>query len=133
MSPSHAQPPSRDPAAPRDPAVKRPEVHTHTPRPDELSRETFEFIAAIDEFKRRRMRSFLEDKEVLHVLHDLGYARALVEDEDDDDGLERELTDFAAERERYRREKGRLFPTWSEVFQLLLELGYARRDESSAA
>lgn len=124
MSPSQAQPPSRDPAA------KKPEVHTHTPRPDELSRETFEFIAAIDEFKRRRMRSFLEDKEILHVLHELGYARALLEDDDD---IARELIDFAAERERYRREKGRLFPTWSEVFQLLLELGYERRDESSAA
>ena len=116
-------------STPQDPAdADKPWVRTHTPRPDELSRETFEFIAAIDEFKRRRMRSFLEDKEVLTVLHDLGYARELV---DDAGALERELSDFAAERERYRKEKGRLFPTWSEVFQLLLELGYERDDESS--
>jgi hypothetical protein len=121
-------PPAQQPSP--GPSARKPEVHTHTPRPDEISRETFEFIAAIDEFKRRRMRSFLEDQEILTVLHELGYAREFLAEQDT---FERELADFAAERERYRREKGRIFPTWSEVFQLLLELGYERPDESSAA
>ncbi len=124
MSSSHAHPPSRDPE------TKKLQVHTHTPRPDELSRETFEFIAAVDEYKRRRMRSFLEDQEILAILHELGYARALAEV---GGAFERELADFAAERARYRREKGRLFPAWSEVFQLLLELGYERKEGESAA
>ena len=101
---------------------KKPSVRTHTPRPDELSHEVFEFISAIDDYKRRHMRSFLEDAEILEILLELGYCR---------DGREPAVTDkalaeFADVRERYRVEEGRLFPTWSEVFQLLSELGYAR-------
>ena len=48
---------------------EKPWVRTHTPRPDELSRETFEFIAAIDEYKRKHMRSFLSDKENPRLVH----------------------------------------------------------------
>jgi hypothetical protein len=112
-----------------EPKRKKPWVRTHTPRPDELSRETFEFIAAIDVYKRKHMRSFLSDREVLCVLHDLGYRH-------EDQGREpsqAELDDYAAARARYRKEQGRLFPTWSEVFKLLMELGYERQDPRSAA
>ena len=56
-----------------EPETKKIRVRTHTPRPDELTRETFEFITAVDEYKRRHMRSFLNDPEVLEILHDLGY------------------------------------------------------------
>jgi hypothetical protein len=108
---------------------QKPWVRTHTPRPDELSRETFEFIAAIDEYKRKHMRSFLSDREVLGVLHALGYGRRRAGGEPS----ETELADYAAARARYRAEHGRLFPTWSEVFQLLLDLGYERREPRSAA
>jgi len=109
----------------QDPAPrKKPVVRTHTPRPDELSRETFEFIAAVDEYKRRHMRSFLEDAEILEILFELGYRRA------GGDGVvtDAQLDDFAAARERYRVEEGRLFPTWSELFELLTSLGYARSE-----
>jgi len=124
MSPANPRP------APRDPQDdSKPWVRTHTPRPDELSRETFEFIAAIDEYKRKHMRSFLSDREVLSVLRSLGY--------DNEDAAsepsEADLAAYAAARTRYRAEHGRLFPTWSEVFQLLLELGYRRQDPRSAA
>ena len=56
-----------EPAQPSDDKKKRKKlkVRTHTPRPDELSRECFEFIAAVDHYKRSHMRSFLEDREVL--------------------------------------------------------------------
>jgi len=115
---------------PRDPADgAKPWVRTRTPRPDELSRETFEFIAAIDEYKRTHMRSFLSDREVLCVLYRLGYARGRQAAE----ATEAELAEYAQARARYRTEKGRLFPTWSEVFQLLLELGYQRQEPRSAA
>ncbi|MSR61905.1 MAG: hypothetical protein EXS08_05620 [Planctomycetes bacterium] len=122
-------PPKQRPTPPPRQDGDKPWVRTHTPRPDELSRETFEFIAAIDEYKRKHMRSFLSDREVLAVLRTLGYGRA-------DAGAEPsagELAEYADSRARYRTEHGRLFPTWSEVFQLLLDLGYQRREPRSAA
>jgi hypothetical protein len=115
--------------APRPEGEDKPWVRTHTPRPDELSRETFEFIAAIDDYKRRHMRSFLTDAEVLGVLHALGYGRPTSVGA----ASPAELEEYAAARARYRAEHGRLFPTWSEVFQLLLDLGYQRQEPRSAA
>ena len=112
-----------------EPDESKPWVRTHTPRPDELSRETFEFISAIDEYKRKHMRSFLSDREVLGVLRMLGYGRSGGSGEPS----EGELAQFASARARYRAEHGRLFPTWSEVFQLLVELGYERDEPRSAA
>ena len=120
-------PPPKEPSQPS--GKKKPKVRTHTPRPDELSRECFEFIAAVDEYKRRRMRSFLEDREVLEILFDLGYARDGYDPAPSDDQLE----DYAEARQRYRVEHGRLFPTWSEVFELFMELGYRREERDSAA
>lgn len=125
---------SPDPTLPDDRIPSKTVVRTRTPRPDELTRETFEFIAAIDEYKRRHMRSFLNDEEVLEVLFSLGYA--LAEDATDADGprvTEDRLRDFSDARLRYRAEHGRLFPTWSEVFELLRELGYERVDEADEA
>jgi len=115
--------------APGPGGADKPWVRTHTPRPDELSRETFEFIAAIDDYKRKHMRSFLSDAEVLSVLRGLGYGRSSSSREPS----EAELAEYAAARARYRAEHGRLFPTWSEVFQLLLDLGYQRQEPRSAA
>jgi len=112
-----------------DSGEDKPWVRTHTPRPDELSRESFEFISAIDEYKRRHLRSFLSDREVLGVLHALGYQRGTAGHEPSD----ADLADYAASRQRYRAQRGRLFPTWSEVFQLLVELGYSRAEPRDAA
>ncbi len=114
-----------------DVEAKKQLVRTHTPRPDELSHETFEFISAVDQYKRRHLRSFLDDEEILAILHELGYRResatgAQVQ-------LAEELADLASARLHYRVEKGRLFPTWSEVFELLLALGYHREERPSAA
>lgn len=109
---------------------KKPVVRTRTPRPDELTRETFEFIAAIDDYKRRHMRSFLDDREVLEVLFDLGYRDAAQGEVRD--ASEGQLEAFSAERYRYRMEKGRLFPTWSEVLDLLLGLGWKRSTDRAA-
>jgi hypothetical protein len=122
--------PPKQRATPPDPEDgSKPWVRTHTPRPDELSRETFEFIAAIDDYKRKHMRSFLSDREVLSVMRTLGYGRRSSGAEPS----ETELSEYAASRARYRAEQGRLFPTWSEVFELLLELGYQREEPRSAA
>lgn len=118
---------SSTPPDPRD--DKKPWIRTHTPRPDELSRETFEFIAAIDGYKRKHLRSFLSDREVLTVLAQLGYGRSGPSSEAEED----DLADYAQARARYRTERGRLFPTWSEVFQLLLDLGFERQEPRSAA
>ena len=121
--------PKSRPTPPESDDEEKPWVRTHTPRPDELSRETFEFISAIDEYKRRHLRSFLSDREVLGVLLALGYERgAGAADPSDAD-----LAEYAAARQRYRAQRGRLFPTWSEVFQLLVELGYRRKEPRDAA
>jgi hypothetical protein len=104
-------------------------VKTRTPRPDELSRDAFQFIAAIDEYKRKNLRSFLDDMQVLGVARDLGWQPG--------DAKRRsakptkaEVERYAAAREAYRQQHGRLFPTWSEVFEILLDLGY-RRDQAA--
>ena len=107
---------------------EKPWVRTHTPRPDELSRESFEFIAAIDHYKRKYMRSFLSDREVLEILAGLGYSRGRRGEPSATD-----LTEYAEARARYRKEHGRLFPTWSEIFDLLIELGYRRDGRGRAA
>ena len=104
---------------------------THTPRPDALSCETFEFISAVDEYKRRHMRSFLNDEEVIDILLSLGYALESARELPDSVTAE-EIEAFITAREKYRTEEGRLFPTWSEVFQLLIDLGYQRREGSAA-
>ena len=107
-------------------------VRTHTPRPDELTRETFEFITAVDDYKRRNMRSFLNDSEVLEILFDLGY-RLPGRSDLGREPAEEQLKAYAAARQRYRVEQGRLFPAWSEVFELLHGLGYQRGEERDAA
>ena len=116
-------PPPRD-----EPDEEKPWIRTHTPRPDELSRESFEFIAAIDHYKRKYMRSFLSDREVLEIVYGLGYSCG---SRTEPSALD--LTEYAEARARYRKERGRLFPTWSEIFELLLELGYRRDGRDRAA
>ena len=118
---------SSDPSR-EQPKRKKAKVRTHTPRPDELSKETFEFIAAVDDYKRRNMRSFLEDAEVLEIVLELGYRRG---EEAPEEVTDEQLDAFAEARERYRVEEGRLFPTWSELFDLLTKLGYERSSEAA--
>ena len=101
---------------------KKRNVRTHTPRPDELSSETLQFITAVDQYKRSNMRSFLEDCEVIEIILALGY-RLIAEVEE---VTEEQLSAYAEARQRYRDEEGRLFPTWSEVFKILSKLGYER-------
>ena len=106
-------------------------VKTRTPRPDELSRETFEFITAVDDYKRRHMRSFLDDLEILNILYSLGYEHPRFE-HDQGAPEEDELDLFQSARKRYRDEAGRLFPSWSELFAILTELGYVREDDGGS-
>lgn len=103
-------------------------VKTRTPRPDELSRDAFQFIAAIDDYKRRHMRSFLDDEQVLTVAHELGWYPARARR---GRPTKAEVVAYAKARDAYRKEHGRLFPSWSEVFELLLGLGYENRDRAA--
>lgn len=98
---------------PRKTQAKRP------PRPDQLTRDAFEFIAAVDQFKRDEMRSFLGLEEVVTVLENLGYGRR-------HETVEAEVESIASAIEDYKKENSRLFPNWSEIFHLITELGYVR-------
>lgn len=100
--------------------AKPPAPRTHVPRPDELSPEAFEFIAAVDEFKRSHMVSMVNLTDVVGILDSLGY----VKDQVDQQAVE-ELTDAV---DAYKQRTERLFPNWSEIYKVVIELGYVRRD-----
>lgn len=111
----------------KDPETEKQVVRTRTPRPDELTAETLEFLTEIDRFKRDRMQSFLSDEEILSLLLELGY-RGVEGEVAVDDG---QIGRFVEARQAFRKETGRLFPSWSEVFAILRELGYARPEEAA--
>lgn len=111
----------------KSPENKKQVVRTRTPRPDELTAETLEFLTEIDRFKRDRMQSFLSDEEILTLLLELGYESSEGERAVDPLQVDR----FVEARQAFRKETGRLFPSWSEVFTILRELGYERRETAS--
>jgi len=100
------------------PKKSAPSRRTSPPRPDQLSDETVEFLTALDLYKRQQMLSFLNFDEVFPVLERLGYSYS----------GEREALEesFDAALEILRAESDRLFPSWSEVFGVALELGWTR-------
>ena len=87
-------------------------------RPDELSSDAFEFISAIDDFKRTRMVSIVTLEDVVGLLSELGYHPLEVHDS--------ELADLEGAVEKYKKAHDRLFPNWSEAFGVLREIGYDR-------
>lgn len=95
-----------------------PPRRTSPPRPDQLTEETVEFLTALDLYKRQEMRSFLRFEEIFPVLEQLGYRF---------EGSQAELDEaFDAALDALREESGRLFPSWSEVFGVAIDLGWAR-------
>lgn len=90
-------------------------------RPDEFSKETFEFISAIDDYKRTHMIAHLDLSQVLEVLSSLNYKR--------NSPPKNEVASFERAVEAYKKEHSRLFPNWSEVFQVVTKLGYKRSDK----
>ncbi|MFT5284309.1 MAG: hypothetical protein ACI8TQ_000465 [Planctomycetota bacterium] len=87
-------------------------------RPDELTKDTFEFIDAVDRFKRTHMISIVSNSQVLEILRGLGY--------EFDVGKRDELTVYEASVAAYKAQHSRLFPNWSEIFEIVTELGYTR-------
>ena len=92
-----------------------------------MTDELLEFVLAIDDYKRNHMRSFLDDVEVLGVAHDLGWFPTKGRGKGHAVS-KAEQKAYADARETYRLENGRLFPSWSEIFELLRGLG-CERDE----
>lgn len=108
----------------RTPTSGTAHIKTRTPRPADLSQDAFEFITGIDDYKRKNMCSFLTDTQVLDVTHLMGWfpeGRRI-----SGTPSEAELRIYTRARDIYRQENGRLFPNWSEVFDILQELGYRR-------
>ena len=92
-------------------------------RPDELSAQTFEFISAIDDFKRTHMISIVTLEQVIEILGSLGYTSP--------DGKRlgpKSVDELEAAVEAYKEKHERLFPNWSEIHQVVSELGYRRDD-----
>ncbi|MEZ5977163.1 MAG: hypothetical protein R3F34_02975 [Planctomycetota bacterium] len=85
-----------------------------------MSAEVVEFINAIDEFKRRNMLAHLPLERVLDVVHELGYRCT-------EKKRPAEIAKVTGALDLYKREHKRLFPNWSEVFEVLQGLGYQRR------
>ena len=95
-----------------------PSRRTSPPRPDQLSDETVEFLTALDLYKRKQMRSFLRFEEIFPVLEELGYSFP-----GERKALEKSFDDAL---ETLRAESDRLFPSWSEIFGVALDLGWKR-------
>ncbi len=103
-----------------DDKPKKSPQRTRVPRPDELTQDTFEFISAIDDYKRSHMISFLTLEHVLEILDMLGYLPGQTD--------EKPIAGLESAVEGYKEKNERLFPNWSEIFQIVLELGYIRKD-----
>lgn len=85
-------------------------------RPDEMEQELLAFVAGIDAARRELGRSHLTPGEILGVAKALGYRGPK--------GVGVKALESAIAN--YRQQQKRLFPNWSEIFGLLLELGYRR-------
>jgi hypothetical protein len=83
-----------------------------------MTSETFEFVAAVDQYRRDSGKSFLQTADVLEILTLLSYVLP------EEHGSAEEAYEVALTR--YKEENARLFPNWSEVFGVILELGYER-------
>ena len=70
-------------------------------------------------------------REVLTILANLGYH--LPGSAPSAAPSKAEQAAYAEAKNEYRVREGRLFPTWSEVFELLTQLGYERTDHEDAA
>ncbi len=92
-------------------------------RPDEFSKETFEFIAAIDDYKRTHMVSHVNLEQVLDVLAGLKYTRR--------SRAKNQVKPLEKAIEAYKEEHSRLFPNWSEIFQVVIQMGYERAEEAA--
>ncbi len=91
---------------------------TRVPRPDELTPDTFEFISAIDEYRRAHMVSIVTLEHVIDVLDTLGYLKSPAGSS--------ELRELERAVDDYKLDNARLFPNWSEIFKIALELGYTK-------
>lgn len=102
----------------KQPQKQTPARRTSPPRPDQLSEETMEFLTALDLYKRKEMRSFLRFEEVFPVLEAMGYSCSTKRKQMD--------ASFDEALDLLREESGRLFPSWSEVYSVAIELGWTR-------
>lgn len=99
------------PAAKAKPAISK---------PDSMSEETFEFLAAIDEAKRKLMIAHPTLSQVLDVLRELGYGLPGTR------AKKAQLTALEGALAEYKQEHQRLFPNWSEVFHVARGAGFER-------
>lgn len=102
------------------PAAPAPKAKPAISKPDAMSSETFEFLAAIDEAKRQLMLAHLDLGQVLDVLISLGYGLP------NKRSKKTQLTELQASLETYKTKHQRLFPNWSEVFTVARETGFVR-------
>lgn len=108
------------PTASKVKATAAPKAKPAISKPDAMSAETFEFLAAIDEAKRTLMVSNPTLTQVLDVLRGLGYGLAGKRTK------KAQLTALEAALAAYKKTHQRLFPNWSEVFTVAREAGFER-------
>lgn len=108
------------PTASKAKATATPKPKPAISKPDAMSAETFEFLAAIDEAKRTLMVSNPSLAQVLDVLRGLGYGLAGKRTK------KAQLTELESALAAYKKAHQRLFPNWSEVFTVAREAGFER-------
>lgn len=100
----------------------------------EMTAEQFEFVQAIERYKRKKNKPFPNWVDVLDVISTLGYEVVepkTIECEDapltyDTSDLTRLQAEFVRAVETYKHVNKKRFPTWTEVLEVVDQFGYRK-------
>lgn len=101
----------------------------------EMTPEQFEFVKAIELYKRRKNKPFPTWVDVLELVTMLGYRDVAKKTFHPDDAplthvdltdLTEQQVEFVRAVETYKRVNAKRFPTWTEVLEVVEQLGYRK-------
>ena len=100
-----------------------------------MTAEQFEFVKAIETYKRKKNKPFPNWVDVLDVVTTLGYRSVEAKTIDFNDApqsaydtsdLTHVQADFVRAVETYKHVNKKRFPTWTEVLEVVDQLGYRK-------
>ena len=101
----------------------------------EMTAEQFEFVQAVEQYKRRKNKPFPTWIDVQSIVLQLGYKVVEANTIDMNHArltnlayaeLKGEQADFVKAIEAYKAVNKKRFPTWTEVLEVVLQLGYRK-------